>query len=125
MPQKEVRTHYQDGRHKVDVKVTIIEFEEDGVHFIYSPMLDLTGYGKTIEEARASYEEACTEFIRYTANKGTVVEELKRLGWNVSNKNKIKAPQLTDLIQNREYLEDIFNTRGNFIKRDETLAIPA
>jgi len=43
---------YRDGKNAVNVKLSLIEFEEDGLHFVYSPALDLTGYGKTEESAR-------------------------------------------------------------------------
>lgn len=125
MPQKLGHTsQYRDGHNWINVKLSLIEFEEEGLHFIYSPALDLTGYGKTEEKARESYNLAMEEFLKYTSNKETVFQELERLGWTISNKKKVKAPSLSSLLQSRSYLEEIF-TEKNFRKTDETVAIPA
>ncbi|MFN5169670.1 MAG: hypothetical protein ACK5DD_08600 [Cyclobacteriaceae bacterium] len=116
-------SQYRDDHKRINVKLSLIEFEEDGLHFIYSPALDLTGYGKTEEEAKESYNLAMEEFLRYTSNKETIFHELQRLGWSVSKK-KVAAPSLSSLLKSRAYLEEIF-TEKNFRKTDETIAIPA
>jgi hypothetical protein len=116
--------HYNDGKHTVNVKLSLIEFEEDGLFFVYSPALDLTGYGKTHEEARDSYNIAMEEFIKYTTNKKTAAEVLSNLGWNVSKKKSISAPSLSELLQTRGYLEEIFTER-QFRKTDEEVSIPS
>jgi hypothetical protein len=116
--------HYNDAKHSVNVKLSLIEFEEDGLFFVYSPALDLTGYGKTHEEARDSYNVAMEEFIKYTTNKKTTAEVLANLGWNVSKKKRISAPSLSELLQSRVYLEEIF-TEKQFRKTDEEVNIPS
>ena len=116
--------HYNDDKHSVNVKLSLIEFEEDGFFFVYSPALDLTGYGKTHEEARDSYNVAMEEFIKYTTNKKTIAEVLANLGWNVSKKKRISAPSLSELLQSRVYLEEIF-TEKQFRKTDEEVNIPS
>jgi hypothetical protein len=116
--------HYNDDKHSVNVKLSLIEFEEDGLFFVYSPALDLTGYGKTHEEARDSYNVAMEEFIKYTTNKKTTAEVLANLGWNVSKKKRISAPSLSELLQSRVYLEEIF-TEKQFRKTDEEVNIPS
>lgn len=117
-------SHYRDGANWINVKLSLIEFEEEGLHFIYSPALDLTGYGKTEAEAKVSYNLAMEEFLKYTSNKETVFKELERLGWTISKQKKVTAPSLSALLQSRSYLEEIF-TEKNFRKTDETIAIPA
>ena len=125
MPKKLGHTsQYRDGGKQINVTLSLIEFEEDGLHFVYSPALDLTGYGKTDEKARESYDLAMEEFLRYTSKKGTALKELQRLGWKVSKQKKVSAPSLSSLIQNRSYLEEIF-TEKNFRKTNERVAIPA
>ena len=116
-------SRYRDGHHHINVKLSLIEFEEDGLHFVYSPALDLTGYGVTEKDARDSYNIAMEEFLKYTSNKTTINKELKRLGWTITN-TKIQAPTLPQLIQSRQYLEEIF-TEKQYRKRDENVAIPA
>ena len=117
-------SEYRDGHNWINVKLSLIEFEENGLHFVYSPALDLTGYGKTEEEAKESYNLAMEEFIKYTTNKETVYQELERLGWTISKKKKVKAPSLSALLQSRSYLEEIFTER-DFRKTDESVSIPA
>ncbi len=107
----------------INMRVSLIEFEENSLFFVYSPALDLTGYGTSPKAARDSYTIAMEEFLKYTANKETVLKELERLGWTISN-SKIKAPTLPELIQSREYLEEIF-TEKQYRKTDEDIAIPA
>jgi hypothetical protein len=106
------------------VRLSLIEFEEDGLHFVYSPALDLTGYGKSPIEARESYNCAMEEFLRYTSNKETAHEVLESLGWTITKKKNISAPSLSELIKNRSYLEEIF-TEKQFRKTDETVTLPA
>ena len=76
-------SHYRDDHHRINVKLSLIEFEEDGLYFVYSPALDLTGYGATEKDARDSYDIAMEEFLKYTANKASINKELRRLGWTV------------------------------------------
>ncbi len=117
-------SEYRDRHNWINVKLSLIEFEENGLHFVYSPALDLTGYGKTEEEAKESYNLAMEEFIKYTTNKETVYQELERLGWTISKKKKVTAPSLSALLQSRSYLEEIFTER-DFRKTDESVSIPA
>ena len=116
-------SNYRDGRNWINVKLSLIEFEEDGLHFVYSPALDLTGYGKTEAEAKESYNQAIEEFLTYTSHKKTAFEVLERLGW-IIKKKKVSAPSLSELLQNRSYLEEIF-TEKQFRKTDENVCIPA
>jgi hypothetical protein len=117
-------SQYRDGKKRINVKLSLIEFEEDGLYFIYSPALDLTGYGKTEKEAKQSYNLAIEEFLKYTTHKETILQELERLGWTISKKKKLSAPSLSALLQSRSYLDEIF-TEKNFRKTDETVSIPA
>ncbi len=116
-------SNYRDERNWINVKLSLIEFEEEGLHFVYSPALDLTGYGKTEVEAKESYSQAMEEFLTYTSPKKTAFEVLKHLGW-VIKKKKVSAPSLSELLQSRSYLEEIF-TEKQFRKTDETVCIPA
>ena len=94
---------------------------------IYAPTLDLFGYGKTKKEAEESFEITLDEFMRYTVNKGTLIPELKRLGWEVSeNKKKPKfiAPLLSYLLTDNKQFNEIFN-KGEYHKYNQQISIPA
>ena len=74
---------YDDEQNKIKVNLNVISFKENDVCFVYSPALDITGYGNTVDEAKDSFNITLQEFLRYTSNKNTLVNELKRLGWKV------------------------------------------
>lgn len=79
-----VQRNFSNKGNKIDFNLPVIKFEEESLFFIYSPALDLTGYGKTEGEAQSSFEETLSQFLNYTTNKKTLVSELKKLGWEVS-----------------------------------------
>ena len=46
---------FRNDKNKIDVKLPLIEFEEDGCYVVYCPALDVSGYGKTEPEANQSF----------------------------------------------------------------------
>jgi hypothetical protein len=111
----------------VKVRLDIISFEEEGTRICYSPALDLSGYGVDEEKAKKSFEVSLKEFLRYTTNNNTLIEELKKLEWEVKGRknNRIfKLPYLDQLFQNREYLSDIVRNK-NFSRTTREVGIPA
>lgn len=102
---------------KTNIKITLmlIHFQdESNIHFIYSPHLDLSGYGKSKNKAVSSFEIVLDDFIDYTIKKKTLSKVLKELGWVIkgTNKNpkKLKAPSITDVIKENDYVSEIFDT---------------
>jgi len=111
----------------VETGLSLVSFVEDGVTIIYSPALDLSGSGYDLNEAKASFWEALTEFFRYTVNKKTLLPELKKLGWIVKGGKKgkkITAPDNTSLLKTNKEFEEIFNNK-EFRTFNETVQIPA
>lgn len=112
------------GKGGMEVSLWLLTFVEENVIFIYSPALDLTGYGYTEKEAKRSFEETLTEFLKYTTNKKTLLAELKRLGWSIE-KEKIKSqPTLVDMVNKNDYLKDIFEHKP-YTKYLESVHLPA
>jgi hypothetical protein len=72
---------YNRGNDHFNFQLSVLFWEEGGIHYAYSPALDLTGYGKSKEEAKSSFETTLDAFAKYTHNKGTIYKELERLGW--------------------------------------------
>lgn len=117
---------FNNSEAHVNVNVGLLQFEEEGTTIIYSPAFDLSGYGKSSDDAKNSFEEAMDEFFRYTIHKKTLVKELNRLGWKLTSIKKqknIKAPLLADLITKNNYLSEILNDK-QFTKFDQTVSIP-
>lgn len=100
------------GKTTVSVDVPVMLFEEENLWYAYLPSFDLTGYGHDANEARESLKITLDEFIRYTLNKKTFFEELKRLGWEIKRKNKpFKAPSISDLMKENEELKELVDMK--------------
>ncbi len=107
---------------KYHVGLSIVEFVEDEIIIVYSPALDLSGYGKTIEEAQQSFTNAMEEFFRYTTNKKTLDKVLKDLGWAVkgSKKNlKFNPPKDSDLIISNSLYNEIVNNKSYKVSKQQ------
>jgi hypothetical protein len=118
---------YSGKDRKYLVRLSLLKFKEDGIVFIYSPSLDLTGYGKDGRSAKRSFEIGMEEFVHYTTNKGTLEKELKRLGWKLGGskrKPKYEQPFLDELFSKRPYLGEIFRDK-EFHRYEEEVAFPA
>ncbi len=99
---------------RVVVKLFLIHFEDENkVHFVYSPHLDLTGYGNNLEEAKNSFEISLEDFIDYTVKKKTIGKVLADLGWEVKGSSrkpkKLLAPSITSVIRDNNYVSEIFD----------------
>lgn len=107
---------------KYHVGLSLIEFEEDKVTILYSPALDLSGYGYTQTEAKESFSEAFQEFFRYTNNKNTLNEVLIELGWSIKGskkKPKFNPPKDSDLVTSNPLYNDIVNNKSYKVSREE------
>jgi predicted RNase H-like HicB family nuclease len=76
---------------------------KEGKYFVaICPALDLSGYGKTKEDARSSFEENLQIFFEETVEKGTLDKILLDLGWTLRKKPvaQFSPPQIdTDFLQ--------------------------
>ena len=105
-----IKATFQRGDSVLNIELQILMFEEDNIHFVYSPALDLTGYGKSESEAQQSFSVMLEEFVKYTENKKTVYKELMRLGWTVNEKKKRVHPPLEEqLLEDNETYRDLQN----------------
>lgn len=102
---------------KGEVKVRVLLFhftDEKGIHFVYSPHLDITGYGHSLSEAKTSFEVVFEDFLDYTIKKATLGSLLQKLGWKQqkgSFKKPLKslAPSITTVIEGNKYIADLFD----------------
>jgi len=114
MAQYNYEGKYQNKSASVKVKLLLFHFEDENkVHFIYSPHLDLTGYDKNFEEARKSFEIVFEDFVDYTLKKNTLGKVLTGLGWKLKGSaqrpKKVIAPSITSVIKDNEYISEIFD----------------
>ena len=97
----------------IEANLMLIHFvDENNIHIIYSPHLDLSGYGKTKEEAQRSFEDSFADLIDYTINKKTLGKLLKQLGWKVKGNDKhpkeLHTPSMSDILD-KTYVSDILD----------------
>jgi hypothetical protein len=110
------------GNGKYHVGLSLVEFEEDNVTIIYSPALDLSGYGQSESEAKNSFSEALHEFFRYTTNKLTLDKILKDLGWSVRGSKKqpkFNPPKDSDLVHSNPLYNEIVNNKSYKVSRED------
>ncbi|MBR9854090.1 MAG: hypothetical protein GYB37_05850 [Algicola sp.] len=105
---------YSNKSGNVKVKLFLVHFiDEGGIHFIYSPHLDLSGYGNTEADAKESFKIVFEDFVDYTLKKKTIGKVLKSLGWKLKGTMKrpknIVAPSITSIIGKNDYVSEIFD----------------
>lgn len=121
-----VTGNFKDGGNSAEFQnVPIFVLEEDDNFIYYSPVFDLSGYGKTEEEAKESFNIAVDEFFKYTMRKKTIDSELKKLGWTKTRRNvRYQPPVMSDMVKKHPYLSEIMNEH-DFKKSSIPIAIPA
>lgn len=105
---------YKCNQGDVKVDLLLVHFEdENNINFIYSPHLDLSGYGKDLDEAKKSFEIVFEDFIDYTIKKKTIGAVLTKLGWklkgSVKKPKKVLAPSIASIIGENKYVSEIFD----------------
>ena len=76
--------------------------------YAHCAALEITGYGRTEQEARESFDVMYKEFFRYATSEGTLHAELARLGWHVETHT---PPPFGALIAKDETLKRLFDTK--------------
>ncbi len=109
----------------VSVKLSLFTFIEENVHVVFSPALDLYGYGNDEHEARHSFEVALKEYVKYTSNKKTIEQDLKKYGWKVDKRHKtLNSPDVSAMLETNESFREMVNNKP-FKKYDLNVQIPA
>jgi len=112
MDRKRANAKFSDKGKNVELSVSIFLWDEDSIFYVYSPALDLTGYGQTKEEAKESFETVLSEFIKYTHNKKTIFQELENLGWAVNKRKKrVISPDFEDLLSENEHFRSLYKSK--------------
>lgn len=66
---------------QVSVNIQYQLIREDKTIIVYSPALEICGYGATAEEAHEDFQKALTIFLEETSSHGTLESALVELGW--------------------------------------------
>lgn len=116
------QAEFDDG---TEVRLALLSYIEENVHVIYSPSLDLYGYGNDEAEARASFTVALEAYVTYLTEEKTWADDLKRLGWQFDlQSHTVKMPDWIRLLQTNSHLNDVVNNKP-FKKFDQIARIPA
>ena len=73
--------------------------DDDSIHYVYCPALDLTGYGHKVTEEKESFEQKLKLYLNYTVNNHTLIANLKEHGCSLKNKTNFVSPPFSDLIK--------------------------
>ena len=107
---------------KVGVQIDLIKFEEDNLQYVYSPALELLGYGNSGQEAKESWETVLQEYLNYATSKKTLQQDLEDHGWIIRD-NELKPPVFTWMLQNNQQLSEVYNNH-NFKKTSVRIEFP-
>ncbi len=106
-----------DNSHSEKIKINLlfVSFkDENNIHFVHAPHLDLTGYGNTLQEAKKSFDIVYNEFIEYSSNKQSLKSVLKELGWKITSKpigeENYITPGIEMIIGRNKFVTEIFNS---------------
>ncbi len=124
MSHKFLEEDFKKGNQHLKVGLVLLLWQEDGIYYQYAPELDLTGYGKSADEANESFMFTLDEFISYTVNKKTLLKELEKLGWTTyKSKKKVRAPQELELLKHNEIYKNLIDLPGTH-KSSTTVELP-
>jgi hypothetical protein len=111
MKKIKVKVDYKGVGKDTTMNLILFHFtDENNIHFIHSPHLDLTGYGKTKHEANESFKYSMAEFLEYTHKEGTLEVLLENYGWTLKEKNEegFRIPDLKNVLSKSDYVSEIF-----------------
>ncbi|SNB42384.1 hypothetical protein VT569_07100 [Flavobacterium psychrophilum] len=67
-----INVDFKNAEAKVKANIILISFKEQDNYIVYSPHLEVTGYGKSEDEAMQSFNHCLGVLIDYTVNKKTL-----------------------------------------------------
>lgn len=109
---------------RVKCNIDLILYEEETLHYVYSPALDLIGYGKTTEEALQSWEVAMEEYVRYGLENNTLIKDLQNHGWSIEKQqNQLQPPTFSWLLQHNDQLSEVYD-KHSFQKTSTAISVP-
>lgn len=107
----------------IECKIDLIMYEDEEIHYVYSPALNLIGYGRK-SEAFESWEVVIEEYLKYGTQENTLIKDLENYGWNIKkNQASFQPPTLSWLLKNNVELSEMYD-KHNFHKTAQLIAIP-
>lgn len=75
---------------EITLNLTLIGYIDEDYFVIYSPALNLYGYGDNEKEAFQSFEETIVLYIDCVISEETLEKDLKKLGWKKQSQFKMR-----------------------------------
>lgn len=95
-----------DSDQTTKVNLLLIQYQDEkDIFYVYSPQLDLNGYGNTQKEAMDHFNVALDNLLDYCAENNTLSRVLKDLGW----KNKNRTVEISKSALRTDELKNIFS----------------
>lgn len=129
MKHLEINAGFKNDKTNIKVNIILFSFKDNATFILYSPHLEIYGYGNTEEEAKESFEICLGSFLDYTTKKNTFFQELERLGWELKRgttkkPKKLNPPSWQSLFKKNDQLEEMLNKKS--IKTStKQIAVPA
>lgn len=119
-----IRASHDGHSAKIEIKLPVVLFQdENNIWIAHIPALDLSGYGNTENEAKASLDIVMNEYFEYAVKNHTLHADLKRHGWQLNK--EVKTPELSESLANNP-LKDIINNKPDLVKiTNRQIQIPA
>lgn len=105
----------------VEANLSLYQFKDDGVYIMYCPALDLSGYGASRKESRASFEVVLSEYLDYCIKNNTLRADLEKHGWKLDG--GVEAPSVKKMLHGNKTLENIIYG-ADYVKTSRTVGIP-
>lgn len=123
MAKAQFKGTFNQGEYLINVSLSLYVWVEDNITFVYSPALDITGYGINEKEAKNSFQVTLDEFVNYTHTKKTIFDELEKLGWTVNRKKKrVHAPNLEELRADNDIFRNLLK-KSNIRSESQNIAL--
>jgi len=94
------------------MEISVITFKDEGSIFAYCPSLNLISYGDTEEDAKESFRFIFDEYIQYTTENNTLIEDLLKTGGNSivlqTHKNPVPMPTVKSILITLEATADSY-----------------
>jgi predicted RNase H-like HicB family nuclease len=100
---------------KFTINIEVVIVKEDDYYIAYSPALELSAYGDSIEKARQSFTEEVGIFIEETRKRGTLEKYLLKNGWRLQ---LLPKPIYEPPRQNLDQLSGLMKSKGRMIRQD-------
>ena len=84
----------------LEIEFDAIVFQEGNTYVAYSPKLDVSSCGSTVDEAKYNLKTAVRLFIEESAKMGTLEEILEEAGYEPTDAHHWKTPRVvaTELV---------------------------